>query len=47
MHDDITEFGYSLVQWEGEEEIRERGHWIVRGSPRNGKYVPDERDVRR
>ncbi|KAG8976527.1 hypothetical protein FRB90_009142, partial [Tulasnella sp. 427] len=43
-HKVITEFGYSLIQWEGGEEKRERGHWTVAGTPRNGVYVPDARD---
>ncbi|KAG9042678.1 hypothetical protein FS837_010499 [Tulasnella sp. UAMH 9824] len=43
-HKIITEFGYSLVQWDGQEEKRERGHWTVAGTPHNGVYVPDARD---
>ena len=46
-HDMLTEFGYSLVRREDGQLKEERGHWIVEEcrSYRNGKYVPDKRDV--
>lgn len=56
-HTVITEFGWSVVRWDKEEEavdgevklkeVREEGHWTVKeyDSYRNGTYVRDNRDV--
>ncbi|OBZ70193.1 Good for full DBP5 activity protein 2 [Grifola frondosa] len=44
-HTMLTEFGYSLVYWDKNEEVRERGHFIVkehRGY--TNTYVPEHRN---
>ena len=47
-HAIITEFGYSWLRWEGENEVTETGHYIVKENKfyTNGRYVADNRDVR-
>ncbi|KAK1236477.1 hypothetical protein PQX77_000254 [Marasmius sp. AFHP31] len=44
-HDLITEFGYSVIHWEGEREVNVDGHWIVKEYETylNGKYVAENR----
>jgi hypothetical protein len=46
-HTVLTEFGWSLIRWEGKKEIAEQGHLIVKENRAysNGQYVPDYRDV--
>ena len=37
-----------MVKWQDGEEVQEEGHFIVKEhvNDRNGKWVPEERDVR-
>lgn len=46
-HATLTEFGWSIQRWENGEPIHENGHICVKEawSLRNGKYVPDAREV--
>jgi hypothetical protein len=46
-HKCITEVGWSVARWENGKEIKENAHLIVKenSSLRNGKFVPDRRDV--
>ena len=46
-HTVVTECGWSYVRWEGDREISDRGHYIVKENViyTNGKYVPNARDV--
>lgn len=49
-HDRLTEYGWSMVRWEKDgEEVANEGHLIVKEhiNDRNGKWVPEMRDVRR
>ena len=45
----ITEFGWSYIRWNGDEEFRDQGHYIVKKNRhlRNGQYVADAQDVNR
>ena len=46
-HSLITEFGYSAIHWDGEAQVTEDGHWIVKEYETylNGKYVAENRKV--
>lgn len=46
-HTVVTECGWSYVRWEGDREISDCGHYIVKENMiyTNGKYVPNARDV--
>ena len=46
-HNMITEFGWSIIRWKDDYQIRERGHFIVKEheSYTNGYYVPEHRWV--
>lgn len=46
-HTVITECGWSYLRWDGDAEIADHGHYIVKENRiyTNGKYVPNERDV--
>ncbi|KAF8305387.1 hypothetical protein DL93DRAFT_2144637 [Clavulina sp. PMI_390] len=45
-HEDLTEFGYAMMRYEGEKQVHEEGHWIVkeREFTRNTQYVVDNKD---
>ena len=46
-HTVVTECGWSCLRWDGEMEITDRGHYIVKENAiyKNGKYVPNAREV--
>ena len=46
-HDLLTEFGWRVIRWTNGGQDTDEGHWIVkeRMQLRNGKYVPDNREV--
>lgn len=47
-HTLLTEFGWSTITWEERKETMRSGHLILEDNAmyRNGKYVPDHREVR-
>lgn len=46
-HTALTEFGYSLIRWENDEQVKEDGHFIVKEHCTFLQtYVPNHRDVR-
>ncbi|EJD01095.1 uncharacterized protein FOMMEDRAFT_141811 [Fomitiporia mediterranea MF3/22] len=45
-HSVVTECGWSYLRWDGETEITDRGHYVVKENAiyTNGKYVPNARE---